>query len=249
MKDLITFEYKKFNKIKNYTLVIVLLGITSIIITLIAEINIKPVAVISIQTIKYNEIHLYLYLFWILTTIILPFFYLKYFQVEKTNDYFGKIQLLPQRFHQVYLAKLGFLTILLFLFAIVMGTIVTIKEYFVSDGEFYAVFDYFTIIKWILLISLVTIFYYNILLFLFVVFKSPLILYAFHIINILLFPFQSFYWIPLNWSRLTISYLGSLYDKDSFFTTHPPSQFGIIILVQLVLMLITFQLIKREQNN
>jgi hypothetical protein len=102
MKDLITFEYKKFNKIKNYTLVIVLLGITSIIITLIAEINIKPVAVISIQTIKYNEIHLYLYLFWILTTIILPFFYLKYFQVEKTNDYFGKIQLLPQRFHQVY---------------------------------------------------------------------------------------------------------------------------------------------------
>lgn len=249
MKDLIKFEFKKFNNLKNQILGIIFLGIASIVITLIGEITIKPIAIMSIQTIKYTEIHLYLYLFWTLTTIILPFFYLKYFQVEKINDYFGKIRLLPQRFHQVYLAKLGFLTILLFLLAIVMGTIISIKEYFVSDGEFYAVFDYFTIFKWILLISLVTIFYYNILLFLFVVFKSPLILYAFHIINILLFPFQSFYWMPLNWSRLTISYLGSLYDKDFFFTTHPPSQFGIIILVQLVLMLTTFQLIKREQNN
>ena len=42
---------------------------------------------------------------------------------------------------------------------------------------------------------------------------------------------------------------GNLYDKDSFFTTHPPSQFGLIILVQLVLMLLTFLLTKREQNN
>lgn len=249
MKDLIKFEFKKFNNLKNQTLGIILLSITTLTITIIAEIIIKTPTFISTQSRKYTEISYYLYLFWTLTTIILPFFYLKYFQVEKINDYFGKIRLLPQRFHQVYLAKLGFLTIILFLFAIVMGTIVTIKEYFVSDGEFYAVFDYFTIFKWILLISLVTIFYYNILLFLFVVFKSPLILYAFHIINILLFPFQSFYWMPLNWSRLTISYLGSLYDKDSFFTTHPPSQFGIIILVQLVLMFITFQLIKREQNN
>jgi hypothetical protein len=249
MKDLITFEYKKFNKIKYYTLVIILLGITSIIITVIGEISIKPIAIMSIYNKKFWEISHYLYLFWILTTIILPFFYLKYFQVEKTNDYFEKIRLLPQRFHQVYLAKLGFLTIILFLIAIVMGTVISIKEYFVSNGDFFAVFDYFTIFKWILLISLVTIFYYNILLFLFVVLKSPLILYAFHIINILLFPFQSFYWIPLNWSRLTISYLGSLYDKDSFFKIHPPSQFGLIILVQLVLMLITFIIIKREQNN
>jgi hypothetical protein len=249
MKDLITFEYKKFNNIKNYSLVFIILGITFIIITVIAKINIKPIAVISIQTIKYNEIHLYLYLFWILTTIILPFFYLKYFQVEKTNDYFGKIRLFPQRFHQAYLAKLGFLTIQLFLLAIVMGTVISIKAYFVSNGDFFAVFDYFTIIKWVLLISLVTIFYYNILLFLFVVFKSPLILYAFHIINILLFPFQSFYWIPLNWSKLVISYIGSIYYKDSFFKIHPPSQFGLIILVQLVLMLITFIIIKREQNN
>jgi hypothetical protein len=248
MKDLITFEYKKFNNIRHNMLAIILIVSTTIALTLYSKlvINSGPA---SVKAWYFMEIFQYLYIFWGLTNIILPFFYLKYFQVEKTNDYFGKIRLLPQRFYQAYLAKLGFLTILLFLFAIVMGTVISIKEYFVSDGEFYAVFGYFTIFKWVLLISLVTIFYYNILLFLFVVFKSPLILYAFHIINILLFPFQSFYWIPLNWSRLTISYLGSLYYGDSFFKVHPPSQFGIIILVQFVLMLITFLIIKREQNN
>ncbi len=248
MKDLITFEYKKFNSVKHNMLAIILIVSTTIILTLYSKqfVYSRPS---SVKASYFMEIFIYLYIFWGLTNIILPFFYLKYFQVEKSNDYFTKIQLLPQRLYQAYLAKLGFLTILLFLIAIVMGTVISIKEHFVSDGEFYAVFDYLTILKWVLLMSLVTIFYYNILLFLFVVFKSSLILFAFHIINIILFPFQSLYWIPLNWSRLTISYLGNLYDKDSFFTTHPPSQFGLIILVQLVLMLLTFLLTKREQNN
>ncbi len=249
MKELITFEYKKFNNIKNHTLGVILLNITCLIIITIVGITIKPIAFISIQFRIFTEISQYLYLFWILTTIILPFFYLKYFQVEKTNDYFSKIQLLPQKLYQAYLAKLGFLTILLFLLAIVVGAVISIKEYFVSDGEFYAFFDTFTIIKWLLLISMATVFYYNILLFLFVIFKSPLLLFAFHIINIILYPFQSFYWIPLNWSKLVIRYLGSLYYEDSFFYENPPSQFGLIIFSQLVLMLITFILIKREKNN
>jgi hypothetical protein len=86
MKDLITFEYKKFNNIRHNMLAIILIVSTTIALTLYSKlvINSGPA---SVKAWYFMEIFQYLYIFWGLTNIILPFFYLKYFQVSNNGTF------------------------------------------------------------------------------------------------------------------------------------------------------------------
>lgn len=178
----------------------------------------------------FNGLVFDLKVYWVLINILCPFLIIYSFKVELSNAFFVKFNFLPFRFTQKYVAKLSALGIMIFIVGTLHGLFLTSKVIYYSHLSFSELRIHLVLFGWIYFISLVSLFYYHILLFLFFSIRSYWFLVLFHLLNLFLTRFDEYYWIPINWANYAIEYLSHTFTPAYFFRLHPPAFLAFLLV-------------------
>lgn len=237
MKKLLIFEFVKYYTFrKSLFSTLVAIGICLLVMFLMT-IKVGNVETKSDVEKYFWNVEAYLFLFWLFINLMFPFILFQYLYFDRV---FIKLQFynyIPQNLFRFFASKVIFFAILLILFSILFAVFFILKLYLFNLERF--TFSYnLLIFKWVFLVTFISFFYYLILLFIFFTTKLLLAPLLFHIFNILLFSKDSFYWLPINWAKLGIDYSGNFENKMLFFKEHPPWNFAVFILFQLIMMVI-----------
>jgi hypothetical protein len=193
-----------------------------------------------------NGVGFDLKLFYLLINIFIPLLIIYSFQVELSNGMFEKLNVLPVRFDQRYFAKLFALFIMLVMVGTIFSFFLIGKVFYYSHLGFDGFKIHLVLFRCIYFVSFITLFYYNLLMFIFFKTKSIWILNVFHLVNVLMLSFGDFYWIPINWANYSIEYLFNYFATPYFFQIHPPIHF---IYLQVFMLISMYFFIKRLNHG
>lgn len=161
-------------------------------------------------------------IYWGLTNILVPLLFLYSFRSYESSSLFDKNGNDTCSLFEGYLSKLFAIWLVLFIGGSIFGLFLFAKVFYYSHLDLGELTMHLVVFKWIYFITCISIFYSNLLLFLFYCFRSFWLLISFHAINILLLFFDDLYWLPINWASTSIEYLQHRIAPITFFFEHPP---------------------------
>lgn len=248
MKHLIIYEYRKFfsTKINLLLLFFLLVIYLAIILNMKIKVNISNVS--SNNELYFWNIEGYLVLFWATINLILPFIWIQYLTFEINNDFLKRIGYLPLHIFKIYASKLLIGSMLIGLFFLPLSLFLIWGKAFPNTNST-SIFFQFIPIKWLFFMSLLSLLYLNILQCLFFIIRSLKVLYAFHVINVILCFYDSFYWIPAKWAKIYIDFIYNSFHLLSFFKTHPPNILVLIIPINILITCVGLKLASHESKD
>lgn len=176
-------------------------------------------------------------IFWGLTNILAPFLIIYLMGYNKSQSCFNKgNDYVPFQFLELYMAKLIAIGLVLFFVGTIFGLVLFAKVIFYSHLGLNGLSLHLVTFKWVYLITVISLFYFNLLLFLFYCFRSVWLVIAFHAVNILFLFIDDLYWLPINWASTSIEYLQHRITPMNFFFEHPPILMGLFLVTKVVFM-------------
>ncbi|MHA8075768.1 hypothetical protein [Aquirufa sp. TARAVU-A1A] len=245
MIRLIFQEFLFFKNLKVVGLMLTFMLLCTLLISTLMNSQIYQFAFDSFEVQYLNAVGFDLKLFYVLTNVFVPTLIIYSFHVELSNGMFEKLQVLPVQYNQKYYAKLLAICVILASLGTIFSFFLVGKVFFYSHLGLDGYRIHIVLFNWIYIVSLITLIYYNLLLFIFFTLKSIWILIVFHLVNVFMLPFGDFYWLPINWANYSIEYLYSHFTKPYFFQIHPPIHF----IYFLVLMLSTMYIVIKRLNH
>jgi hypothetical protein len=188
-------------------------------------------------------------IYWGLTNILVPLLFLYSFRSYESPTLFGTNEDNSCSFFESYLSKLFAIGLVLFIGGAIFGLFLFAKVFYYSNLGLGELTVHLVVFKWIYFITCISIFYFNLLLFLFYCFRSFWLLISFHAFNILLLFFDDLYWLPINWASTSIEYLQHRITPMTFFFEHPPIFFGLFLVAKIVLMFIVLRRIYYKERK
>jgi hypothetical protein len=204
----------------------------------------------DVNSIKYFYAIIFdLKIYWGLTNILVPLLFLYSFRSYKSSTLFDKNEKDTCSLFEGYLSKLFAIGLVLFIGGSIFGLFLFAKVFYYSNLGLGELTVHLVVFKWIYFITCISIFYFNLLLFLFYCFRSFWLLISFHATNILLLFFDDLYWLPIGWANISIEYLQHRITPMTFFFEHPPIFFGLFLVAKIVLMCIVLRRIYYVQKK
>lgn len=185
-------------------------------------------------------------IYWGLTNILVPFLIIYLLGYNKSQSFFNKGNYyVPFQFLDLYMAKLFAIGLVLFIVGTIFGLVLFAKVIFYSHLGLNGLTLHLVTFKWAYFITFISLFYFNLLLFLFYCFRSVWLVIAFHAVNILFLFIDDLYWLPINWASTSIQYLQHRITPMNFFFEHPPILIGLFLVAKVAFM----SLVLRKMNS
>jgi hypothetical protein len=245
MIRLIFQEFMFLKNLKVVGLMLTIMLLCKLLISTLMNSKLYHFAFDSFDKQYFYAVYFDLKLFYVVTNVFIPALIIYSFQVELSNGIFEKLHVLPVHFSQKYYAKFIAICMILASISTIFSFFLVGKVFFYSHLGLEGYRIHIVLFGWIYFISLITLVYYHLLVFIFFTLKSIWILIVFHLVNVFMLPFGEFYWLPINWANYSIEYLSSHFAKPYFFQIHPPIHF----IYFLVLMLSTMYIVIKRLNH
>jgi hypothetical protein len=185
-------------------------------------------------------------IYWGLTNVLIPFLIISLMGFNKSQSFFNKRNYyVPFQFLDLYMAKLFAIGLVLFIIGTIFGLVLFVKVIFYSHLGLNGLTLHLVTFKWVYFITFNSLFYFNLLLFLFYCFRSVWLVIAFHTVNIILFFIYDLFWLPIRWASTSIEYLQHRITPMNFFFEHPPILIGLFLFAKVVFM----SLVLRKMNS